>query len=344
MRVIDNEGTVVSKSFSIVINTPSLAITTGAALPSGSVGVGYSQRFSVVGGTAPYTWSLISGSVPGLAFDAAQATLSGTPSTPGPFSFSLQARDSRGLTATRSFTIEIAPAPLIITTGAELPGRWPGASYSVQMSATGGVLPYTWSANGLPDGLTIDADTGAITGTLNAAGAISFTIRVIDSARATAVGLFRMNVGLPPLPAVSITGLPAIAGPAQQYALQIAIAQPFPVLVTGQAILTFSPDAGGGDGTIQFSTGGSDGKFQHSDRLHQRVISSSTGHPDGHRCRHDHGFPETSGGRARHHTLTCSGSYDAHRSGGAVAFRAPASSAMQPDSALKSPASRPPAK
>ena len=39
-----------------------------------------------------------------------------------------------------------------------------GIPYSESVSATGGTLPYTWSASGLPDGLVIDAATGQISG------------------------------------------------------------------------------------------------------------------------------------------------------------------------------------
>ena len=35
----------------------------------------------------------------------------------------------------------------------------------LQMQATGGSGSYTWSATGLPPGLTIDPTTGLITGT-----------------------------------------------------------------------------------------------------------------------------------------------------------------------------------
>jgi len=261
VQVADSTGRRVSSSFSVTVTPPSLTIVTGASLPPGTVGMNYSQSFSVVGGTQPYAWSLSSGSVPGLTFDANQVVLAGTPTAPGTFTFSLQARDAGGLSATRSFSVTINPATLAITTGTQLSDSVLGAPYSYQMSASGGVAPYTWSANGLPDGLAIDPNSGIIGGTVGAAGAFSFAVRVIDSARSSATNQFRINVNLPPVPTISISGLPSTSGPAQQFGLQISLASPFPAPLSGQAILTFSPDVGGGDGTIQFSTGGTTANF-----------------------------------------------------------------------------------
>ena len=40
---------------------------TTASLPDGEVGVAYSQILSAIGGSTPYTWSVISGSLPSWA-------------------------------------------------------------------------------------------------------------------------------------------------------------------------------------------------------------------------------------------------------------------------------------
>ena len=261
IRVTDNAGKQVSQAFTITINPPSLAITTSASLPDGAVGTAYSQKFAAVGGTPPYTWSLTQGSVPGLAFSASQTTLSGTPTTAGTYTFTLQAADSGGLTATRAFSITIAPAALTITSATQLPDANLGAPYSFHLAASGGVPPYTWSANGLPAGLSLDAGSGLISGVINAAGALSFAILVVDSARVSKSGLFHLNVSLPALPSIQIAGLPTNADPAQQFGLQISLGSAFPVALSGQAILTFTPDSGNGDGTVQFAGGGTTSTF-----------------------------------------------------------------------------------
>jgi hypothetical protein len=67
---------------------------------------------------------------------------------------------------------------------------------------------------------------------------------------------FTLNINLPSAPAVVVSGLPDVAEPAGQYSIQIALASSFPAPVTGQAILTFSPESGPADKTVQFASGG----------------------------------------------------------------------------------------
>ena len=113
VQATDRSGATATQSFSLVINPPTLSITVGSPLPAATVGVAYTQKLPVVanGGTPPYTWSLIAGSVPGLTFDPASLTLSGTPSTAGTFSLTIQAADSASLTTTRSLNLTVNPQP-----------------------------------------------------------------------------------------------------------------------------------------------------------------------------------------------------------------------------------------
>jgi hypothetical protein len=282
VQVTDSAGGRASGPFTVTVTVPALSIVNGATLPSGTVGVSYSQQFTAVGGTPPYTWSLVSGSIPtGLDFNASQATLSGTPQAPGTFNFTLQVRDSGGASATRAFTATISPATLAITSATQLPGATLGATYFFQMTATGGVAPYSWNAVGLPDGLAIDANTGTITGTMQSVSPVAFVVRVTDSARSFAQNTFQINVSLPAVPAATISGLPATVGAAQQYNLKVSIGAAYPSALTGQAIITFSPDVGSGDGTIQFSTGGTTADFTipagNTDAVFSRPLALQTG-------------------------------------------------------------------
>ena len=83
-------------------------------------------------------------------------------------------------TANQQFTITIAPAALMITS-APPPNGQVGVAYSYQETATGGILPYTWSATGLPVGLSIDAASGLISGTPQATCNCSGTVTVTDA-------------------------------------------------------------------------------------------------------------------------------------------------------------------
>ncbi len=56
---------------------------------------------------------------------------------------------------------------------------------SLQLSATGGSAPYTWSATGLPPGLSINSSTGRIAGTPTTAGTYGVTVTARDTASRT---------------------------------------------------------------------------------------------------------------------------------------------------------------
>ncbi len=99
--------------FTLVVINP-LVITTNA-LPDGTVGTPYSATLGASGGTPPYTWSVVSGSLPaGLGLNSTTGEISGTPAGPrGTSTFTVQATDTTNpmQTATRQLSIEIHATP-----------------------------------------------------------------------------------------------------------------------------------------------------------------------------------------------------------------------------------------
>jgi subtilisin family serine protease len=69
-----------------------------------------------------------------------------------------------------------------------------GTPVSVTVSATGGTPPYTWSATGLPAGVTINSGTGQMSGTPTTAGTYSVTVTVTDSASRTGSATFTWTI------------------------------------------------------------------------------------------------------------------------------------------------------
>ncbi|GAA3628100.1 hypothetical protein GCM10022267_13080 [Lentzea roselyniae] len=68
-----------------------------------------------------------------------------------------------------------------------------GSPVSLQLSASGGTAPYTWSVSGLPAGLSASA-SGAISGTPTTAGTSTVTATVTDSAGKTGSATFTWTV------------------------------------------------------------------------------------------------------------------------------------------------------
>src|SRR5262249_2798487 len=141
----------------------------------------------------------------GLGISSA-GVISGTPTTLGTFTVSVSVKDSVGGTATASLSITINPAPLRITTTGLSPVPL-GQSFSVGFGATGGTPPYTWSAGGLPNGVSI-ASNGTVSGTPTALGTSSITVTVTDAGKQTASATLSLIVTLPAAPNVTLPGLP----------------------------------------------------------------------------------------------------------------------------------------
>jgi len=200
VQAADTNATFGSKAFTLAVAAapgPPLTITTGAALPGGTVGASYSQTIAASGGTPPYTFSVTSGSVPaGLSLNAA-GILAGTPSAASNFSFTVQVKDASGATASQAFTLAIINNILKLTiTTTQLPAGTVGVSYSQSVAATGGIPPYNWSVTSgtLPAGLSLTAPNGAITGTPSSANTFNFTMQVADTSGATASQAFTITI------------------------------------------------------------------------------------------------------------------------------------------------------
>ncbi len=200
-----------SAALSIVVTSTSstLAVTT-ANLPQGTVGTSYSQQLAATGGTTPYTWSVPTGTLPDGLLLSTSGLLSGTPTTAGSFTFTVQVEDASatpGLAqATFSVTINPNPAQAVaITTGA-LPTGTVGHAYLAQLQAAGGTAPYAWAvvAGALPGGLAL-SPTGSISGTPGAEGSFAFTVEVADASATPHTATKQFTISVAPAPGQSLS-------------------------------------------------------------------------------------------------------------------------------------------
>lgn len=202
IQVTDSAGSTARANLSI--NVISVPVITSSTLATGEIAIAYSQPLVVSGGTAPYTWSITSGSLPaGLALSA--GVISGTPTASGAFSFTAQVVDSAAIAATASVSLNIAAAPAITTT--VLAAGKVGVAYSQTLAASGGISPYTWSvsAGSLPGGLSLSS--GVISGMPTTIGTFSFTMKVTDSVGASATA--NLSIGITTAPVITTSTLPA---------------------------------------------------------------------------------------------------------------------------------------
>ena len=70
--------------------------------------------------------------------------------------------------------------------------------YSTTVTASGGTSPFTWTATGLPGGLTINASTGTISGTPTAVGTSSASVTLTDATGATSTKSLSITIGAAP--------------------------------------------------------------------------------------------------------------------------------------------------
>ncbi|HVE65231.1 MAG TPA: choice-of-anchor L domain-containing protein, partial [Thermoanaerobaculia bacterium] len=150
------------------------------ALFEGFVGVPYRRTISGNGGTAPYSVSLTSGTLPpGLSLDG--GSLSGTPTTAGTYTFRITVRDASNCTASRTYELTIGCPPVALSP-ATLASASQGVAYTQTFTVLGGVpRPYTFTVtSGLPAGLTL-SPTGTLSGVPAQSGTFSFTVTATDA-------------------------------------------------------------------------------------------------------------------------------------------------------------------
>lgn len=188
---------------------------------------GYAEQLFATGGQPPYTWSLVSGPLPGvgngtLKFSQTGSLCAPTGSpyytqfngTPGLYPITVRCTDSVGANVTQLLNLWVddnlsagkAVADRLNFTlfGNPLLSALQGAAFTYSIGAEGGTAPYTWSVvnaqglNTLADlsavGLTLNTSTGVITGTPTAETFLRLFVRVTDNVGNTVSQLFHVQV------------------------------------------------------------------------------------------------------------------------------------------------------
>ncbi|CAD1797665.1 autotransporter domain-containing protein [Xanthomonas euroxanthea] len=171
-----------SRGYTLTIAAPVIVVVP-TTLPAATRGTAYSQTLSASGGTAPYTYTLASGTLPAGLTLASNGTLSGTATVEGSFNFTVTATDANSFTAAQAYALTVA-GPNLTLPASTLPAGTAGQAYAATISpATGGTAPYSYAltAGTLPNGMVLDAATGALSGTPTLSGNFAFTLTASDS-------------------------------------------------------------------------------------------------------------------------------------------------------------------
>lgn len=175
------------------LNVIPLSISSGSP-PAGRVNEPWRYQAEAVGGTPPYEWSATLSAMPeAFLLDASSGLLTAQSAKPGTVTLTLAVTDAAGERDSAVMEIVFKPEKdLAILTDA-LPSAAPEQPFHATLEYEGGLPPVTWThADALPGGLTLDAATGAISGTPLEAGEWEIAFTLTDSQKTSVSRTLRL--------------------------------------------------------------------------------------------------------------------------------------------------------
>ncbi len=205
VKVTDQAGLFASSQFSILVAAAPTVTTPSPITPTAIKGTAItpvSQTFTLgAGATVPSTgaWKAV-GLPAGLSINADTGVISGTPTASGNYIIGVTLTDSNGVPGSANLNLSVAAAPSIDTPLTLPPAPANIAIDNILQVLTQGTssIPatgaWTIASGSLPTGLTLNADTGTISGTPTSAGTFNFTVKLTDSIGASDTAAFTLTV------------------------------------------------------------------------------------------------------------------------------------------------------
>jgi RHS repeat-associated protein len=205
VQVVDGSSKTAIRNLSLVVTAPPPVVIGNTSLPASATNTSYNATLSATGGVSPYTWSITAGALPsGLTLTSSTGVISGTtPATGGLSSFTVQALDSVGATATKNLSILIFHADSLAPSTAPIGGlvtiNGTGFGASQGTVAFNGVAASvsSWSDTSITVTVPAGIATGAVSVVVNAYGIPGNTlpITIISAPALTSVSPSSGTVG-----------------------------------------------------------------------------------------------------------------------------------------------------
>ena len=151
-------------------------------LPEAGLNLPYQVRLGTDAAAGRVSWELAAGSLPaGLSLDRSEGVIRGTPQhTAADHEFTIRARDEEEATDEHAFSLAVVRGRVVTES---LPPAFADARYSVALAAEHMSGPLAWEivSGTLPEGVSLDAKTGLLDGTVVEAGRSTLSVRVTDA-------------------------------------------------------------------------------------------------------------------------------------------------------------------
>ena len=196
----DSVGQTSTQSFTLNVINPPVVITTSTSTVSlQQYKAASSTPIGFTGGVTPVTFSVAPSLPTGLAFNASNGNISGTPTAvSGASSYSITVTDSVGGKGTGTISLSVVAPPAVSTTRlvTAVVTTVTQVMPVVQpvLGANGvGTLTYSISP-GLPNGIVIDAGTGQLSGSpVDLSSTTTYTVTVTDTVAQTSATTFTLQ-------------------------------------------------------------------------------------------------------------------------------------------------------
>ncbi len=201
-EISDVAANTLTSNFTGVTVTAIPVLSAAQAVSSKSVSAGSAvlpfTPVTAIGGTSPYSFTVTPALPAGLSLAAATGVISGTPTAAqAATTYTVTITDAATATATNTFSLTINPAlSTAVAVGTKALTINTAAVAFIPVTTSAGTSPYSYAVSpSLPAGLTLNATTGAVSGTPTATSpSTTYTVTATDAAGATSSKTFSLVV------------------------------------------------------------------------------------------------------------------------------------------------------